>query len=823
MWPVAWLTLDAEGANLTEFVRGTTNAVRAVAPAFGGVTQPPLSEQAPEDAEPSATLLRELDALDERLVLVLEDYDTVQDPAVHGLVDTILKSAPANLHVVVVAHMDPPLRLHRLLASGRMHALRHADLEFSRAEASTFLGDIAGVSLESAELDRVYHAIGGWPTGLRLLALSLTDPAKRAQLLERLPDTVREARSYLCAQVYEQRSANTRRFLLGCALLGEFDIGLCNAVSAPDCEGMTAREFIEHESALVVAVPESPGRFRLHALMRDNLAERLHEELDADSICSLHDRAAGWLARQDRIGEAIEHALRGSDPKSAARLLGSVRIEYLNEGRYAELSELASKLPRDVLDSDIETCLLQVWIAPYELFGAAVERVESLLRASDRSEVDTDAVRGELHLMRLGTLVSRPLEFPDDLAGLIASGERALELLPAHHRTARAMASHYLAQANCLAGDSAAAKASLVVGLEEHTLTGGHPLTVILYAQTYLEYAAGNLTAARDAAERCQACIPSLTTGTMLAWVAVGLLGVIHFQWNELERAEELLELAGCAQSAESMVFLAQVRQAQGRHEEARALVATYIEAHARAGAEASYQFGRARDAQLLLMEGDAAPALQWATSAQTGSFRTLITSMTCTLSRAEILILAGTSSQRATAQRLLRELAALTDRGHHGTLRINIAVLEALRCDAEGDEKGALASLSHALTLSAPGRFVRRYVDLGPRMAALLARVRPPDGLQDYVDLIRAAFARAAPPPATRRRRVLPDPLTDRELEILSLLARRLSNQEIANQLFITVPPVKSHATTIYSKLHVHRRREAVEKAIALGILRDG
>lgn len=769
----------------------------------------------------SQALLADLAACPERVVLVLDDYDAVPGRQVHELVEGLLDAHSPGLHLVLVTAVDPPLAIPRRMASGQMHAIRQADLAFTAEETAEFLRPHTREPLTTEELGAVMDGLGGWPAGLRLLALSLGDPATRAGLVERLPPGAHEARTYLCEELYRQRREGTQRFLLACSLLGEFDVALCTAVAEPECPETTARALIEREAAILTPIAERPDWFRVQGLLREFLEDRVRLDLDLETRQRLHDRAAAWLDEVGEVSGAIDHALEGADPNSAAGILGRGRIDWLNDGRYEDLGRIASRLPQEVLNSDLETCLLQVWLTPYEAFEHAVARVESMVAASAVSEARSDAVRGELHLMRLGTLASRALELPD-LSEILAHGERALALLPTHHRTARAMAHHYLAQTRQYAGDAAGADATLNEGIEAQGVAGGHPLTLLLYARAYLHFAAGENLTARNAAARASAGLQEMTYGADAARLAHAVLAAVHYEWNEVDRAAEILEELDSQSLPSSLPFLARVRLAQRRVDEANTLSAESVERGRSSAARAGLNFALAQHAQLQLRQGRDDAALRWAVAADPDTAGALLTSISCSIIRALILITAGAERDRSTAAELLASVRGIAEKAHQTRWLVQVGALEALLRSAERDEEGAQASLAAALELSAPGEFIRTYLDLGPQMRTLLARLVPPAGLEGYVARLREAFLAEPTRRTVHSPSLLADPLTDREQEILELMGQRLSNKEIGSRLFVAVATVKSHVARIHQKLHVNRRRQAVEKAIALGLLPD-
>jgi LuxR family maltose regulon positive regulatory protein len=256
-------------------------------------------------------------------------------------------------------------------------------------------------------------------------------------------------------------------------------------------------------------------------------------------------------------------------------------------------------------------------------------------------------------------------------------------------------------------------------------------------------------------------------------------------------------------------------------------------------------KIARAFQAELALRQGRLAEASHWAEQFVAKPFVQMYRFYVPQLTLAKVLLAQDTTESREQAADLLRQLYDFVVFTHNKRFLIDVLALQALLHDSQGDRPAALDGLTHALQLAEPGGFIRPFLDLGPAMADLLKRLHKHRTAVDYIEKILDAFGHEVPaygqegeqrfaqqaadrPAASPRqpgRPLLPsqtlvDPLTKRELDVLDLLAQRLSNKEIADKLFISPTTVKGHLQKIYGKLDVGKRREAVEKAKNLGIL---
>jgi len=188
----------------------------------------------------------------------------------------------------------------------------------------------------------------------------------------------------------------------------------------------------------------------------------------------------------------------------------------------------------------------------------------------------------------------------------------------------------------------------------------------------------------------------------------------------------------------------------------------------------------------------------------------------------ARILIAQGRLDETT---RLLPRLLEAAEAGGHTSRAIEVLVLQALAVQAQGDTNQAITTLEWALSLAEPGGFIRIFVDEGPSMARLLYEAAARGIAPDYARRLLTAFPVAEPehadPSETQASNSeLVEPLSERELEVLQLIAEGLTNPEIASRLFLSLNTVKAHARNIYGKLGVHSRTQAVARASALGLL---
>ncbi|MCU0503171.1 MAG: LuxR C-terminal-related transcriptional regulator, partial [Anaerolineae bacterium] len=392
----------------------------------------------------------------------------------------------------------------------------------------------------------------------------------------------------------------------------------------------------------------------------------------------------------------------------------------------------------------------------------------------------------------------------------------------------------HLALAYQKSGHLDLAYATLATGRQEDTAGVGVFRGRILGMNCYVQWIAGDLPAMLQTAADLLTVVRPPHLSQSLAWAHL-FLSCAYYQRNDLAAAEThalaALELryAGNARPCLYGAFIrALIHQARGSPAQAREAVAWAITYLRETSCESLLPLAEAFRAELAVMQGDLGAASFWA---NTVNFHVPLSTMALfyapQLTPPKILLAQDTPAGRAPAAEALARLYDFVTTTHNTRFTIEVLALQALLQDAQGDERAALALLKQAVSLAEPGGFIRVFVDLGPRMAGLLARLRRTGVAPHYTRQILQAFGEYTPAAPNQGAAASPmgrsepiEPLTEREREVLALLAQRLSNKEIAQALVISPQTVKRHATNLYQKLQAGGRREAVAKATRLGLL---
>ena len=312
---VAWLTLDQGDNDPARFWRYVLAACATLDPSG----QPPSLIGAGEEPAPIlATLIRllnEFTGVEDDVVLLLDDYQVITNPAIHDAVSYLLEHLPPHLHLLITSRIEPPLPLPRLRVRGALSMIEPDDLRFDHAEAVTFLEQTMGLQLAEPDIRTLESRTEGWIAGLQLVALSLRDHPDLPGFITELTGDHRYISDYLISEVLEQQPAAVQDFLLQTSILPRLSAPLCEAVTEQsDAQPMLG--LLERAHLFVTPLDHTRTWFRYHQLFAEALRTRLRRT-NPQLVAALHKRASLWFEHNQLPAEAIEHALDAQDWRRA--------------------------------------------------------------------------------------------------------------------------------------------------------------------------------------------------------------------------------------------------------------------------------------------------------------------------------------------------------------------------------------------------------------------------------------------------------------------------------------------------------------------------
>ena len=754
--PVAWLSLDRGDNDPITFWTYVVAALRSVSPEVGATASVLLQQGAPVQTV-LTTLLNDLVAQPDDLLLVLDDYHLVESREVHDALAFLLDHLPDRLHLVIAGRADPPLPLARLRARGLLTEVRASDLRFTAEEAVAYLGGTMGLHLSDEDAAALESRTEGWIAALQLAALSLQGRDDVSAFVAGFAGDDRYVVDYLVEEVLQRQPETVRSFLVQTSLLERLSGALCDAITEGS-DGAAVLESLDRANLFLFPLDDRREWYRYHRLFADVLQARLLAEQPA-LVPELHGRASTWFEQHGYLAEAVAHAQSGDDPARAAALVELAVPAMRRQRQEATALGWMTALPDAILR---DRPVLSVHLAGARLSTGHLDGVEERLRDAERWLQPGADTRGMVvvdqdELAALPSIIALyraagALAVGDVEAALVHAG-RVLEVAADDLHLVRGAAAGLLALAFWGRGDLVASH-RMWAQSSASLFRAGHVADTFgcAVALADIRLAQGRLRDARSTYERAlEVTAGPVLRGTVDMYIGLGEVlreqGDLEAAEQHLTRSRELGDHLGLPQAPyRRQVAAARLRESRGDLAGALALLDEAQRLYVPDFFPDVRPIASAR-ARVQVRQGDLGAALAWARDrglSPEDDLSYLREHEHLTLARA-LLADPATTEQ---GLHLLDRLLAAAEAGERGGSVLEILVQQALALDLEA----ALAPLGRALALAEPEEQVRTFVDEGRPMAALLARAAEQGIAPTYARRLLAAFEPTQPVAAVRR-----------------------------------------------------------------------
>ena len=888
---VAWLSLDELDNSPPRFWVALIAALRrcpSLTSSFGETVQALLESPQPPPLSTTLTaLLHELESREVHpapIVLIVDDYQIIEEPAIHESLSLFLEHLPAHLHLILSSRVDPDLPLARLRVRGQLSEIRADELRFREVEANRYLGQMLSPTLSAEEVSQLVNRTEGWIAGLQLATLTMQKREDRAAFLKALTGSQRYLLDYVQEEILARLPTDVRDFLLHCAILSRLDASVCQAVTASPTQAASQRMlvFLERANLFLVPLDEERHTYRLHDLFREALLATLHTtQPEMEPV--LHRRAARFYEAQGQWHEAIAHALAAADYSTAVRLMEQTVEQFWLRGEAATMVRWVPALPEQTVR---EHAPLLLTTALYLLH--TVGQTTEVQRARVHQQVRQLMARVESTLQPQVAGSGHPTAATGTGAGTVSPPEEAL--LHRRLRLLRAgMGLHEAIAAFDSERLSALHQEMQELDQDEEVIWHMLPLfgSFILHYRVWGEGArlvprllsakervspsgslfanarvrqwlamaaveAGQLRLAYQESLAALELIEQMAGSALLKGYVEAAQVEVWYQWNRLEEArgrlQTVIQDAATWQQSDLLlsgsIALMKVELASGDLSAVQQTLHEFEQLEEYQGFADHWRWLPAIRARWWLAQGQVREASDWATGLvfPQGAWEASL------YHTFPVVIRVYFAQQRWTeALELLERWSEHLDRP--ANIRITITylaqLLVALHQAGQRDQARVVAARLFALT--EPEGYLRVYLDEGEPMRQALEALLPPHSHQHelassttaYISQLLAAFEQEqqgasislvatptlapAPSPA-RQTSVIPSApgasLTQREQEVLRLLATGASNQDIARTLVIELPTVKKHVSNLLGKLGATSRTQAIALARARSLL---
>ncbi len=860
-----WLSLDEADNQPVTFWRYLTAALQHARPGLGETAQAMLASSQPPPLETVATvLINELAGSPAPLILVMDDYHVIRSKDIHASLNFLLDHLPNNVHLSLLSREDPPLGLARRRARQQMVEVRAGDLRFRPDETGSFLQSVMGLALDPQQVGVLEERTEGWIAGLQMAGLSLQGRDPQA-FLKSFAGVDHYIADYLVEEVLQRQPRRLREFLLKTSVLEVLSAPLCAALleNAPlDLPGeeealespyAAMLEHLEHANLFLVPLDNSREWYRYHHLFAQLLRQRLVQVYGAAEKAALHRRASAWFEAQHDPGRAIRQARQVPDYGRVVELIEAHAGTFFLNSEILQFLEWVHEVPAERYQAHPMLCMASAWasLATNQFSEAAqwLERIETHLghkaeAALGEEKLPADVQAALIEVLLVRVRLNQEVLPADQTRQQLLQIRQMIQALPGEQpclfntiASLKPVAAFNLGLGCEMAEDlQAAGQAFEEAAAFARQVRNNHVLLLALAHLANAQAANGNLQAARQVYKDAlvEAGAPGTPGGanTPFAALAHAGLGLLYYEWNDLAAAEAsfqaALDLARPWQNWESLIpatlGLSRVQHARG---DLAAALST-LEGLDAPGLALPVETYRA----LLWMEsGNSTQAMRCLTSSKlSADSEPNLANEMALLDLARMLMYHSRPDEAVQiTEKLLRTADATGRRRAAIHARVLLAKIEASR----GNLNRALSILEEAVRLAQAEGYLRVFLDEGGEtihrlLSALHSRLGAGYGLAAYLRrIMMAAFESSAgnaqPAESSAGQPAggdQVDPLSEREKEILRLVAAGLTNQAIADRLVISLTTVKTHLGNIFLKLGVSNRTQAIARAESLGLL---
>ena len=867
--PFGWLSLDDGDNDPVRFLIYLVSAIQKVhAKIGGGILASLNSSQVPPLLDLVETLINEISIKSKPFLIILDDYHLIKKVEVHSILQLLLKCQPEALHFVIITREDPPFPLPRMRVQGQITEIRERDLRFSQTEAQTFLVKTMGLELSAQDIGKLEERTEGWAAGMQLAALAmeeLSNEEERQAFIEAFAGSNKMIVDYLISEVLQRQAETTHRFLLRTSVLERFCAELCDYVVFDDYEAGSSQsvlDILEQGNMFLVSLDNQSQWYRYHHLFSEMLFHSLRRS-SPDEIPTLHRKSSEWFEAKGFIPEAMKHALASKDWEYVNQLLNQHALPIIFQGYGSLVIEWCREIPKFYMEKSPDICIYYAWALVLtfrnDYLGAVEEEIQLAARAIENPDLPEyaevgqnrarvlykDWVIGQICVIRSQILLGH-FNIYIDPQELISLSLKGLELLPEVEQTFRSTCRINLALAQLMQNNPIGAQKAFEDSLPSQLEAGNYlgAVTNIFY-QARLAFYTGHLDRAENLLRQWKVRFTEMADSSALGNQVVrdvpairGLdivQGFILQERNQLEETERLLvqtlNLIGWASWMELHGFIELARLYDlwgndvGAHEVLQRMSRLGPQHTACAEAlEVLFEVKKSPNEPQVRSKAEAwikryPPDPSYPFALGIGPYH-CDAEYFCNLFWAQVQIALGHFQEASTfispALQTAKECGLL--------FRVaELSIAQALIHNGMKNSSAALEELEKALKISQTCEYTSLFYG-GPELDKLLQRAVDRKIRAQYVkqllDISRSRKIAVPVPAADKKNAGLVTPLSERELEVLRLLASGMPSADVAKKLFLSPFTLKAHTQNIYNKLDVHSRIEAINKAREMDLL---
>ena len=845
----AWYAIDENDKNPLFFLTYTISSLQNINPSIGNAAITSLQSPHPPPMESILTsLINDIVQVRHDVIFVLDDYHLIDTPPIQALLGFLIEHLPDNMHLIIASRSDPSLPLARVRSLHQLTEVRAADLCFNPEEISTLFNKKWNFGLSSGEITSIADKTEGWVAGLQLLGLSLQDRTDISPFIQAFQADNRYIADYLMEEVLNRQPEPVQAFLLQTAILQRLCGPLCDTLTGQE-NGQDMLNRLEKANLFLFPLDKERIWYRYHRLFSDLLRHRL-ETARGQNLADLHLRAARWYHRQGMKEDAVKHTLAAGDYPQAARQIEDIVENFWDRGEQFKFLEWFKELPEDIFSSNPR---LSIYQARAMAMSGLLDEAERILRGAEaaleswtddrthhQEEQSSPAVIGREKkgtAGRLATIYALLSAYRGETTKIIQFSRQAIEDLDEKDLMWRSVAATNLGFAFGWSGigDMMSARQAFSHALDVSRQAGN--TFYAMFSELCLagiDGIQGRFEQAIETFQRLLQIAEDQGLGlTSQAGTIYGSLANILLERGESVQGRQYL-LKGIeitekgndiAASSSNRLILAYAHLFDKNHSEALKII-EQLERETRDWAIPKWMTHvlTSLKAEIWMERGDTRAVLRWIGQRELAPENDIPYRREIEYSvLARFLI---TQHRYDEADNILLRMIKNAESNTRVSDAIRWRLIRVLNFYAQENKQQAAEELKNTLYLAEPGRFVRSFVAEGQPIAELLEVIAEEEkaagvksksrGSLPFLKRLRLAFKEASQPGREHKEELL----SDREQDVLRLIAAGCTNSEIAQKLYISLNTVRSHTKSINSKLDTHNRMQAVARAKELRLL---
>ncbi|MHB8134971.1 MAG: BTAD domain-containing putative transcriptional regulator [Anaerolineaceae bacterium] len=869
-WAICWFSLDAGDNDPMRFLSYLTAALEKVDLELSAETQEIIRSS--EDIypnEPLAMLLNDLQDQDQSVLLVLDDYQFINNPAIHDGITFLLEHLPENVHVVIATRSDPPIPLSRLRACGQLSEIREEDLRFTIVEATRFLNQVFELDLSMDQVKKLENRTEGWVAGLQLAAVSMQGRQDIPKFIDAFSGSHRFIMDYLAEEALSQQPLEIQQYLLQTSILERLNDSLCEFVLNDQAENNIPDSHFRHETSLTAdknntrlarlenlglfIVPQDDERiwYRYHHLFADLLRTRL-QSTSLELVPKLHQRASIWFEKHGDVEGSINHSLAAKDWENASRLIGLHIPGYLEKGQMTTILQWLEQFPQEELFKSPKLC---IQVAELYSQGGMIDQIDPLLnkaeelvsfkksngKSQDRFQRNNLSAE-EITVIRSMAPILRGLK-------AVCSGQPqlAMNITQAALQCIPEMDSKELAVLFWVQGWAQRSIGNLDLALElltkgtEYANKSGATLRDIWTDLGNVTSLVGKLTQAIHILENSlQATNNNDIQNQGNLSRSESALSFLYYERNQLDQAFMYAKRALAHTQwwpshniiATANVSLAQIMLARNDlNGSLRALEKAEEERKNRIMTPHVHSLVDVTWVQVWLKQKNWDLLDQWEntqisilesqsiSSEKINEYLELRLIMLVRLWIQRTKLDKEKERYKASLSLLERLETSSRNNGRANSLTV-ILLYKAIVLFNNERRNEAFRELDSCFTLAEPGEYMRIFLDIGESSQGLITSYLQQSDVvyKKYALRILNEFSNSQL--VEKHKEALPETLTSREMDILQLLVEGCSNREMAERLVLSEGTIKFHVHNILGKLYAASRTQAIANARELNLI---